>query len=538
MAIRLVVISSLGIVYVLHALSSDELPYDPFLYALAGATYGLSTAYGLMLRRLSASTSRWQAQLQFLGDISIVTGLVYYFGGLSSSFSILYLVVVTAAATLLPRRDAVVLANVAWIFYSCLMISLARGDVVTPEANEPVTSWLTYNLVIHLAGFNAVALLVAYLASHVSQAEVRLERASKDLALLEHYHRDVTSSLTAGLITTDLGGQVLTANPAAEAILGQSTEDIQKLHGTETGLLSLEQWERASQVSAHERRRARSVTTKVEGEVHLGFSVGRLSHHDGTQRGYIIIFQDVTNWHQLEEQVRINDRMAAIGELSAGLAHEIGDPLAAISGSVQVLLSSSTPETDSSSRLLDIILNESQRLDRIIKGFLEFARPKEKATSEFDIAELLSENVELLRNSDEVTDKHRVDVMLNPHSVPIAADRDQIAQIFWNLARNAIRAMPDGGRLLVTGEVEEDTYRIQFRDNGKGMNDAERRAMFQPYKTSFDKGTGLGMAIVYRIVHEHGGELSVESAPNLGTTVAVELPKAPAGVLEAIEART
>jgi two-component system sensor histidine kinase PilS (NtrC family) len=302
--------------------------------------------------------------------------------------------------------------------------------------------------------------------------------------------------------------------------------------------LSQDQWSTVSRVSPDGRRRDRSVIQQAGVEIHIGFSVSRLHHHhDGTTRGFIFIFQDVTHWLRLEQQVRIKDRMAAIGELSAGLAHEIGNPLAAISGSVQ-LLSSSVPPPTSAHRLLEIILNESRRLDRTIKGFLRYARPSERSDVEFDIGEALRENVELLRNSDEVTTRHQIDLALDPPSVRLVADRDQLVQIFWNLARNALRAMPDGGRLEVRGRTADDVYRIEFKDTGRGMSESERRTMFQPFKTSFGGGSGLGMAIVYQIVQEHGGELQVESVPDRGTTVTVELPLTRLRVLETAEAWT
>jgi two-component system sensor histidine kinase PilS (NtrC family) len=536
-AIRLVVITSVAVIYLLRGLSAEAgLAYDPFLYALTGATYGLSLIYVVLLRRLQHRPAV-QAAIQLIGDLSIVTGLVYYFGGVASSFSTLYLVVITAAATLLSRRAAVLLANLAWLFYASLIVALERGALAPLSGIPQDSAFFSYNLVVHLLGFNAIALLVSYLAQHASRAEVELERRTEDLAQLEHFHRDVTSSLASGLITTDLSGRVMTINPAGQSILAATAEDVVGKPVWSIGLLDHEQWQEVSQVSADGRRRDRSVAQRGGTEVHLGFSASRLNHRDGTLRGFILIFQDVTRWLQLEQQVRIKDRMAAIGELSAGLAHEIGNPLAAISGSVQ-LLSSSVPPTSSAHRLLEIILNESRRLDRTIKGFLRFARPGDRADVEFDIGEALRENVELLRHSDEVTARHSIELELDPPSVRLVADRDQMVQIFWNLARNALRAMPEGGRFEVRGRIASDVYRLQFKDTGRGMTEAERRTLFQPFKTSFGGGSGLGMAIVYQIVSEHGGELKVESAPDCGTTVTVELPLTRLRMLETAEAWT
>ena len=215
--------------------------------------------------------------------------------------------------------------------------------------------------------------------------------------------------------------------------------------------------------------------------------------------------------------------MAAVGELAAGLAHEVGNPLAAISGSVQ-LLSVSIAAGQQERRLLDIIVKESLRLDRTIKGFLRFARPRERAAARFDIAALLAENTALLRNSEEATGGHEFSLELEPESVQLAGDPDQISQIFWNLARNALRAMPKGGKLLILGRLRGESYSIEFRDTGHGMSEEQRAKLFHPFQSFFDSGTGIGMAIVYRIVQEHGGSISVESRPAEGTRIVVSLP--------------
>jgi two-component system sensor histidine kinase PilS (NtrC family) len=215
--------------------------------------------------------------------------------------------------------------------------------------------------------------------------------------------------------------------------------------------------------------------------------------------------------------------MAAVGEMAAGLAHEIGNPLASISGSVQ-MLAPGVQGRPQQEKLVEILVRESQRLDRTVKGFLQFARPKERSSVPFDIAQLLAEHVQLLRNSPEATAGHRIHLELRPQHATVIADPDQISQIFWNLARNALRAMPDGGSLRVSGQRQGNVYRLSVRDDGRGMTEEERANLFHPYQSFFDQGTGIGMAIVYRIVEEHGGRLAVDSVPGSGTMIVVELP--------------
>ena len=261
-AIRLVVITSVAVVHVLRALSPERgLSYEPFLYAIAGVTYALCLVYLVLLRWLR-DRPEMHAAIQLVGDISIVTGLVYYFGGAASSFSTLYLVVITAAATLLSKRAAIVLANLAWVFYAALIVALQVGALETLDGAPQQSAFFSYNLIVHLIGFNAVALLVSYLAQHASRAETELERRTQDLAQLEHFHRDVTRSLASGLITTDLNGRVLSINPAGQTILSVDETEVVGQPIWTIGLLDREQWDFLARVPADGHRRDRSLVKR------------------------------------------------------------------------------------------------------------------------------------------------------------------------------------------------------------------------------------------------------------------------------------
>lgn len=536
--IRLVVITSVVLPYFLVLLSNraeyesweqrrvaEFLGPPELLYLLAGFTYVASLLYivllALLRRRLTI-----QAYIQFVGDLLLVTGLIWYFGGVSSPFSILYLIVISVASTLLRRRVGVTVATIAWVLYGGTVLGLHLGWLppLSPVGEEGASTWrIAYGLAMHLFGFYAVAFLTSQLAQTVTRTERELEEKSEDLADLRVAHRDVIDSIPSGLITTDLKGTITSVNPAGREILGLPEADLVGRRIYEFGFPPEERW--LSFVNHRE-------TNSHREEIHwkredrglwIGFSVTTLTNAEGSPTGYILIFQDLTEWRKLQDEVQLKDRMAAVGTLAAGIAHEIGNPLAAISGSVQ-LLSDSRHADSPQQKLLDIILKESQRLDRTIKGFLKFARPKERTSVRFDVAQLLAENLELLRNSPEVSDRHRLDIDLNPPSVNLIGDPDQISQIFWNLSRNALRAMPEGGRLRVLGRLIDRGYRIQFVDTGRGMSTEERANIFHPFQSFFDKGTGIGMAIVYRIVQEHGGRLAVDSQRGDGTTITIELP--------------
>lgn len=496
----------------------------PVFLRLAGFVYLASLLY-LALHLLLPRRNTLQGYVQFAGDLVLITVLVYSTGGLASPFSIFFLVVIAVASTLLGRRAGFTTATVAYLLYAGVLIGLYRGWLPPPEsaaAEAGSLARLSYHLVVSLFGFYLVAFLINYLAHQFARTAAELEEKSEDLADLRVVHRDVIQSINTGLITTDLAGTVTSVNRAGEEILGLAAAELVGRSIHVAPMFPAGRWEELI-AAGEERLRAEVEIPHPEGALYVGYSLSPLSDAEGSRRGYILIFQDLTRWRRLQEEVRLKDRMAAVGELAAGIAHEIGNPLAAISGSVQMLSRNLAGET-AERKLVDILIKESQRLDRTIKGFLRFARPRERAVERFDIAELLAETFELLRNSDEVRAEHVLELRLEPRRAAIDADPDQVVQIFWNLARNALRAMPDGGTLTVVGELAGDTYRMRFADDGRGMNAEERANLFHPFKSFFDSGSGIGMAIVYRIVQEHGGRLAVDSRPRRGTAITVELP--------------
>lgn len=527
-AIRLVVITSVVLPYLLAQLATPgALPTFDLLYLLAGLTYAASLLY-IALLALLRDRPKLQAYIQFGGDLLLVTGLVAFFGGIGSPFSLFYLVVIMVASVLLRRRAGLIVASGAYLLYAGLLLGIVRGvlPALGPALSGSELAWrLPYNLAIHLFGFYAVALLTSVLAESVRRAEAELEAQRGSLANLEVFHRDVLQSISTGLATTDLDGRVTSVNRAALEILGRAEDELVGGPVEGLGLLSLADWRRlaASLSGGRPSERAEVEVRRGAESLPVGFSLSRLTDASGVAVGTILVFQDLSQWRRLQEELSLKDRMAAAGELAAGIAHEVGNPLAAISGSAQVL-SSALPADNDQRKLLDIILKESHRLDRTIKGFLRFARPRDRVTSRFDIARLLAENVVLLRNSEETTGRHRFELDLEPPSAFLVGDADQISQIFWNVARNALRAMPDGGVLRLTARLAGETYRLEFHDTGRGMSEDQRARLFQPFQSFSGGGTGIGMAIVYRIVQEHGGRIAVDSRPGHGTTVAIELP--------------
>ncbi len=527
-SVRVLVILSVIVPYVL--LNPDRFG-DPVLKLTVGFS-SLQLLVYLALFKLLESRPKIQAYIQLIGDLVFVTLLIHRLES-GEPFSAFYMLVITIAALLLPRNGVLSIAGIAYVLYASTALGWL-GSILPPRSPVPplptafVDAFrLTYNLIMHLVGFYAIAIMTSYLVREEQRAQARLKKTHLDLSYLQGLYGDVIQSMSSGLAITDLEGILVGLNESGASILGHSQEALQGQHICETGIFSPEEWARQVKRSEETSLRSELKCARQDGrEIDLGFTLTQLRDNQGNRHGHILIFQDLTEWHRLQDQVRMQDRMAAIGQMAAGLAHEVGNPLAAISGSVEMLSRSSA--VDPAQRtLLEITLKESRRLDRTVKAFLQFAKPSEGRPSAFDIAAVLRESIQLLRNSEDVLASHEIESRLEPDTAWIQADLDQIRQIFWNLARNALQSMPEGGRLTVVGELHEERYHLHFSDTGHGMTEEEKARLFQPFKSFFDSGLGLGMAIVYRIVEEHGGEIRVDSRVDQGTTITVDLPLQP-----------
>ena len=526
-SVRVVVTTTLLLAaLIIQSTVSDILPIH-YLYRIAGVIYCMTLFYIGLQRWLKSRDGNLAFQLA--GDLVVETVLVYFTGGWDSPFSFLYLVTIITASMLLYRRGGLLAASGAAMLYGGLADLMFYRVLPAPPQSffspTPPTSLRLYvALGTNMAGFYAAALLTSFLSEKLKKTFEELDVNKQNLAELQALSRNVIESVPSGLITLTKQGTITFINPAGSEILNLPSSAVAGEHLSEIGLFWKDEWNELRS-SSSTNRVVRGETTFVRnGEVRsIGYAMTPLSTPEGTSYGLTLIFQDLTEMKELEAQLRMKDRMAAVGELSAGIAHEIRNPLAAIAGSVQVLRSSKNlaPQEE---RLMSIILKESDRLNKSIADFLRFVKPQERITSEFDIAVSLSETLDLLSNSSELQKNHFIEKAIEPPSFHIVGDPDQIRQVFWNIAKNAIQAMSAGGTLRVITDREEGFYRISFLDSGKGMNDEDQRKMFQPFRTNFPAGTGLGMAISYRIIQEHGGKIAVESREGRGTAITISLP--------------
>jgi len=504
---------------------------DPFFF-LIGITYALTIIWAVTLRHVERR--RWLLDLQLAGDALIVSAFIYVTGGITSYFSSLYVLPIVAASTVQFRRGGLMVAALGAILYTGLVAAqylTASGFLAYPWLIDdsivlPPRSVAQYTVALNLFGFFAAALLSGSLANRLRSAGAQLEQASTAIADLQALNQHVIDSLPSGLATTDSHHRVLTFNRAAEAITGVTFR-------TAVGRPITEILQLPSQLLTTLSDNQSNVPSRIEiryrpsdgrGDLEIGLSATHLETPGG-RAGLLFTFQDVTSIKKLQRDAAIQQRLAAVGEMAAGIAHEIRNPLASMSGSMQILRHE-LPLSSEQEQLMDIVLRESERLNTTICSFLAYARPQHFRIARFDVRRALNDAALLLRNSAEVCHGHVIEVDVPSQELWYEADEGQIKQIVWNLASNGLRAMPDGGRLLLGAGLDEasDCVVLTVQDQGTGIPAEELDSLFQPFHGRFAKGSGLGLAIVHRIVSDYNGEIRVSSPPGVGTTVSVRLP--------------
>ena len=487
------------------------------------------TIFYSLIFRLSKNIL-FQARFQLTVDLLLVTWLVWNSSVIQSPYLALYIVIIAISSLFLGPREAVVTSvGCAVAFTACALqiTGLAGQSDPTKLVSGSLSQTIQWVGLFDVA-FLVVGLLSARLAERQSRSDVRLMAATQSLANLRALHERIVASIRSGLVTTDLDGRIFTFNAAAQEITGYREQTIR---GKDASILFGEMKEhiaetlRAREPGERSPRFETNCLTSEGVRLRLGYSISPLSSESGQTTGMVITFQDLTHVRSLEETSRRQDRLAAIGRMAASIAHEIRNPLAAMRGSIQMLRSEMGSDS-SQAELMEIILRESDRLNRIITDFLNYARPRSLTQARVDVGDLLYQTFALMRHSPEIGATQSIVEEL-PHEPLFAeADEGQLKQVFWNLARNALQAMPQGGTLRATLEKNSNNrLRIAFSDSGCGMSPDQVEHLFEPF-SSTTGGTGLGLSIVYQIIRDHGGTINVRSRVGEGTTISVELPLA------------
>ena len=507
-------------------------PVDPFFF-LIGLTYGLNVLYLATLR--FTEDHGWLIDLQFAVDALVVSAFIHFTGGITSYFSSLYLLPIIAASAIRFGRTAIQVATLSAVLYLALVIAqyapreyLPGLLQLAPAVDLPTLRMAQYTVFINLFGFIAVAWLSRSLAESLRSADAKLEDASHQIEDLRAFNEYVIDSLLSGLVSADAECRIRTFNRAASAITGVPAAEAAGVDAAQLLQVPADLRPNLHALTDTQSLRVDLIYKTRDGRtIDLGLTVTTIAFPDG-RPGYLFVFQDVTTMKRLEREARLRQRLAAVGEMAAGIAHEIRNPLASMSGSIQ-LLREELPLSDEQAQLMDIVLRESERLNQTIGSFLAYARPQRAATSRLDLRLVVEDAAALLRNSAEVRDTHVVEVDVPSEPVWYEADENQMRQIIWNLATNGLRAMKSGGRLMMSATVQRDaTGRpetvLAVQDEGCGISADEIDSIFQPFRSSFERGTGLGLATVHRIVTDYNGIIQVSSTVGVGTTMRVRLP--------------
>ncbi len=494
--------------------SPSPLPMRLFLSTIL-FWFSLSLFYVLLLSVWQEH--RLQASLQVLTDLFLVSLVIHETGGWDSSLNFLYPLVIIVASVLLTRVWAQLVAALAFILYGMVLELNYYGVVPSYCTTHPSFKALQAIIFVNLFAFLTVAYLAGLLTAKLRQVGVQLKDTSGALENLQALHENIIQSISSGLITTGLDGHITLVNAAAQRLLERTEAD---LVGSPVDQLFLDAL--PSVVSRNPHAEVRFDPPSKFRKT-LRVRVAALTVPELAELGFVYAFDDLTEIRRLEREVRMQDRLAAVGRLAAAIAHEIRNPLTSIAGSVSML--SGVPEmNEEHRRLLDIVTRESQRLNGIITDFLAYSRTKQYHFAKADLILLLEDTLTLM--------DHRMAAEETGISIQrrfavkqayVFADGDRIKQVFWNLCENAVRAMKSGGALTVAVEALGEDWQVSFADTGTGMSPQQVEKIFEPFQSNFEGGTGLGLAIVYQIMQGHEGKVWARSKPGQGATFVLRL---------------
>jgi len=514
--VRIIVLTFLlGIELAIARLTPTTLPVRLFVNTVL-LWYAVSLFYLVLLSFWHEH--RAQSVLQVITDLIMVTLVVYVTGGVDSSLNFLYPLVILVGCILMPRVWSYLVAAFAFILYGAILDLTYFEIIPSYSTTHPGIRTLQAVILVNLFGFLTVAYLGTLLSVKLRQVDVRLKYMRGALENLQALHENIIQSVSGGLITTGLEGHITLVNPAAQALLEHTEQD---LVGRVLHTLFLDPLPTGGPENRHA-----EVRFVAPHNFHKTLRV-MVSELVVPQRpgplGYIYTFDDLTEVRRLEREVRMRDRLAAVGRLAAAIAHEIRNPLTSIAGSVGML--SAIPDlSEEYKRLLDIVLRESARLNDIITDFLAYSRGRQYQLARVDLITLLEDTLTLLehRSSAESAAIH-LERRYQVREAITLADGDKIKQVFWNFCQNAVRAMKDGGTLSVSVRQVEAEWEVSFADTGMGMSPQLVEKIFEPFQSQFEGGTGLGLAIVYQIVQAHEGKVWARSKLGEGSEFVLRL---------------
>src|SRR6266478_3310906 len=513
--IRIIILTFLlGIELAVARLADSPLPLRSFVSVML-LWYALSLFYVLLLSFWE--DRRIQALLQVVTDLALVSLVVHFTGGWDSSLNFLYPLVIIVACILLPKVWAYLTAALAFILYGAVLDLNFYGMVPSFATTHPELKVLEAIIFVNLFAYLAVAYLAGLLATKLRQVDVQLKDTSGALESLQALHENIVQAISGGLITTGLDGRITLLNTAAQRLLGCGNE----LVGKSVNEVFLDPLPNVGSERMHGEVRFQPANNFRKT---FRVIVSPLTVPGRGELGRVYTFDDLTEIRRLEREVRMQDRLAAVGRLAAAIAHEIRNPLTSIAGSVS-MLSDAPALTEEQRKLLQIVTRESDRLNNIITDFLAYSRGKQYRFERVNLIPLLQDTLTMLEHRLTAENSGiRLMQILPKSEAWVLADGDKLKQVFWNFCENAVRAMKkNGGRLTVALAERGPDWEMSFADTGPGINPQQTEKIFEPFQSNFEGGTGLGLAIVYQIVQAHEGKVWARSAVGKGTSFVVRL---------------
>lgn len=503
--------------------------FSPF-YILIALQFSLSLVYLFLL--LQEKAEKGSAVFQLAVDGLFVTAVVYLTGGIESLFSFLYFLVILAGGVLFYRSGGLWTAFYAFVAYASLLI--LQGSGLIPyyygrPGRMPAFShrYMLYLMVMNGIGFFFVGYLGSLFSEQTRRQQDQIEQQKKNIIRLEEWSRLVVENLDMGLLTLDRKRRVLTVNPAGEKILRRTADEL--IGRPLSDFFLLEGEEEKNHFEGEEQRMETRYVCPDGSPLVIGFTLYKLREEAAKESdiGTIVSFKDISKIKDMEERLRRMDRLALMGRMAAGIAHEIRNPLASISGSLQ-LFREFVPDQGTGDRLLSIASRELSKLDQLINDFLTFSRPAQSPPQLLNVTELIEDTVELFKKNKELSPGIRLRVELEPDLL-LKIPGGELSQVLWNLLTNALHALAGEGEISIQaakvltpeggGHLE-----ILIRDTGSGIPEEDLTHIFDPFFTTKEKGTGLGLCIVQKIVSDYGGRISVESRIGEGSTFSLQFP--------------
>lgn len=471
------------------------------------------------------------AYLQIIWDLSFVLLLLLFTGGIASPYSFLYLLSIMNAGLLLGRQQALYTASLCGILYGAMIDFQYFGHLSSLGLESEVAlqlgaSHLFYTIFINLIGFGLTAFITGYLAERARKSEAELQEKTINFEELSKLNSTIVTNIETGLLTTNPAGFIRVFNPYAERLTGRLLEEIYNTPITslfdcfEGGL------EELTTATSGEFEYINKENTRMV----LAYRAAPFQDSAGALAGFIISFWDLSAIRRMESELKKSDRLAALGELSARMAHEIRNPLAAMCGSVQ-LLAAHTVVDEGDRRLLAIVLREADRLNMLITEFLAYARPSSPYKQRIELASFL-DDITLFVTSDPRFINISISNIVPPY-ISLNVDSGQLRQVIINMLHNSADAMKSGGKIeiescyMLSGSdayKKSPVIRICITDTGTGISKEAAQHLFEPFWTSKAEGTGLGLAISYRIIEAHGGTISAEAPEGGGSRFIITLP--------------